>query len=87
MHCGIGYNTMNCVRAKRVESGLSQTKLAASVGWSQVRWSHYEIGARKPNVDDARNIVRAFNLAGIQTTLDELFPIESDTGVDDMANI
>jgi len=64
----------NLIKQHRQKWGLKQTDLAEAVGWKQSRWSNYERTERTPDVDDAREIVRAFNHLGVVLTLDELFP-------------
>ena len=65
---------MNRILETRKAAKLSQSTLSKSVGWSQVRWSNYEVSKRTPNVDDARVIIRAFLACGVDTSLDQLFP-------------
>lgn len=64
----------NLIKQHREAAGLKQGALAAAVGWNQSRWSNYERTERTPDVDDAREIVRAFHHLGVSVTLDDLFP-------------
>jgi putative transcriptional regulator len=64
----------NRIKQFREDAGLAQSALAEAVGWKQSRWSNYERAERLPDVNDAREIVRAFQHMGITLTLDDLFP-------------
>ena len=64
----------NLIKKYREHAGLKQAALAESVGWKQSRWSNYERAERIPDVDDARQVIRAFSHFGISLTLDDLFP-------------
>lgn len=67
----------NLIGTHRKKAGLTQVQLANSVGWNQSRWSNYERVDRTPDVDDAREIARAFALSGVIVSLDDLFPSKS----------
>lgn len=66
----------NLIKKQREEAGLGQRQLAEAVGWNQSRWSNYERLKRIPDVDDAREIVRAFAHFDVHLSLDQLFPSE-----------
>lgn len=68
---------MNNLREIREKAGISQASLHRRLNWSQARLANYELGLRKPGLDDARRIVAALNSMGAACTLDEAFPPES----------
>lgn len=69
--------TNNQIRLYREKSGLSQGQLAEACGWgdkAQSRISNYEKETRTPSLDDMRAIVGALRFAGVECSLDDLFP-------------
>lgn len=66
----------NQIAAHRQAEELTQTDLAEAVGWRQSRWSAYELGNRIPDVNDARQILRAFRVLGVELEFADLFPNE-----------
>lgn len=65
---------MNNIANERKKLGISQSVLAASIGWKQTRIANYELSKRKPKLDDCRNIVKALKRFGSNCTLDDVFP-------------
>lgn len=65
---------MNLIRDLRERSDLTQARLRKELGWSQARLANYELGIRKPGLDEARKIVLALNALGVECTLDDVFP-------------
>jgi transcriptional regulator with XRE-family HTH domain len=62
----------NNVRAKRVELGLSQTKLACLIGMAGATLSNIELGKWKPWPKARRELANALGM-----TENELFPDDS----------
>ncbi len=61
----------------REQAGITQAQLAEAAGVSQQLVSHLETGLRRAEelgLDRARALVEAINRAGIDCTLDEVFP-------------
>ncbi|PKM30214.1 MAG: transcriptional regulator [Gammaproteobacteria bacterium HGW-Gammaproteobacteria-11] len=67
---------MNRISEVRRQAGITQTALAASLGWSQGRISNYEANRREPGLAECRAIVAALNEQGVKCTLDDVFPPE-----------
>lgn len=73
---------MNNLAKTRESIGVSQQTIATLCGWvSRARIGMYERGDRTPNVDDARALVKAFRSLGVDTSLDELFPVSGKRAV------
>lgn len=68
---------MNNIAKSRKELGISQAKLASSLGWGASRIANYELGLRVPSLSDCRLIVIAFQVQGLTCSLDDLFPTET----------
>lgn len=67
---------MNHIKRYRTEAGINQESLAEKIGMTQGGLSHFENGARKADLVMARKIVAALNEAGVQCSLDDVFPPE-----------
>lgn len=67
---------MNNIRAMRDKAGLTQAELSELCGWGvkQSRISNYEKGTRLPSIKECRTIITALNGAGVECTLDDVFP-------------
>jgi putative transcriptional regulator len=66
---------MNQISTYRKQLGLTQMELARLCGWNtQSRIAQYEAGKRTPNIDDCKSVRAAFEKAGVQVSIDELFP-------------
>lgn len=65
---------MNRIRETREAAGIAQADLYRKLGWRQSRLANYEAEARKPGLDDARQIVAALNELGATCTLSDVFP-------------
>lgn len=65
---------MNNIKKYRKKAGLTQAKLAESLGWKQSRIGNYETRSRKPDLDTARDIVDGLNKLGVDCGLDDVFP-------------
>lgn len=66
------------LREFRKKAGLSQVELADLVGWGgpagQRRISYIETSKAQVRLEDCRQLVSALNTAGIDCTIDEVFP-------------
>lgn len=51
------------LRYLRKRSGLRQTEMLKSLGFSQARWSSWEVGKARPNLDDFMKIAHYFNIS------------------------
>jgi len=69
---------MNQICVWREKAGLTQSQLAELCGWErgQSRISNYEIGLRTPSITECRIIVDAICSAGVDCSLDDVFPPE-----------
>lgn len=65
---------MNRIRETREAAGIAQADLYRKLGWRQSRLANYEAEARKPGLDDARQIVTALNELGATCSLADVFP-------------
>ncbi|MCE1344859.1 helix-turn-helix transcriptional regulator [Enterobacter asburiae] len=68
---------MNRIAQERKRIGLTQAELASALGWKPSRLSNYELGIRKPSLDDCRSIVDGLRKSGSRCTLDDVFPYPS----------
>lgn len=66
---------MNQIRKFRETAKLTQVELAKQVGVSQAAISDAERGAI-PKLGTMRSIVKALNEAGVECSLDDVFPPE-----------
>lgn len=67
---------MNNIAKGRKHLGISQAKLAGTLGWGASRIANYELGIRTPSLNDCRLIVLAFQKQGLACSLDDIFPTE-----------
>lgn len=67
---------MNRIREIREGAGITQAELHRRLGWSQARLANYELGIRKPGLEEARKMVAALNALGAKCSLDAAFPVE-----------
>lgn len=76
--------TANRLKKHREDAGLTQTHLAELCGWGprQSRIANYERGVSNPSLTDCRILVAALNRAGLDCTLDDVFPPEADSEED-----
>ncbi|AWS78576.1 helix-turn-helix transcriptional regulator [Enterobacter hormaechei] len=65
---------MNNIAVERQKLGLSQSKLAHSLGWGRSRLSNYESNLREPGLSECRLIVETLNRLGAKCSLDSVFP-------------
>lgn len=65
---------MNHLSKVRKSIGLTQSQLACLCGWKQSRIANYEIGIRKPSLNECRAIINALNKSGAKCSLDTVFP-------------
>lgn len=65
---------MNHLSKVRKSLGLTQNQLALMCGWKQSRIANYEIGIRKPGLDECRTIIGVLNEKGAKCSLDTVFP-------------
>lgn len=65
---------MNRIREIREAAGIAQADLYRKLEWRQSRLANYEAEARKPGLDDARQIVAALNALGADCSLADVFP-------------
>ena len=65
---------MNNMKHYRRKLKLTQSELADIVESTQGAISHYETGRRQPSLDLCRNIVKAFVSAGLEASVDDVFP-------------
>ncbi len=69
---------MNRLKEFRQKANLSQDELGKALGgWVQSRICNYERG-RIPSLNDCRQIVRVLNERGVECTIDDVFPPESE---------
>lgn len=61
------------LRKKRIEKGLTQTKLAKSCGFTRQRITNYEAGIREPNIQALKKLAKA-----LECTVDELIEDDDD---------
>lgn len=67
---------MNRIREIRESAGISQAELRRQLNWGQARLANYELGIRKPGLDEARALVEALKTLGAECSLDTAFPQE-----------
>ena len=71
---------MNRIAQYRKAAGLSQKELATLCGnWPPSRIGMYEIGARTPDIEGCKTIVRTLRGEGVNCSLDDVFPIDTST--------
>jgi len=68
----------NKIEKTRLANGISRGALAAAAGWRYSRLSNYERSDRTPNIDDGKELCRAFASLGVAVTLDDLFPLSDE---------
>lgn len=64
----------NNISRYRAQVCISQSGLAAQLGWGASRIGNYEAGLRDPGLGECRQIVAALNLLGAVCTIDDIFP-------------
>lgn len=65
---------MNKISHARKKAGITQSQLAAALGWNQSRIGNYEAGVRTPDLYSCRRIVEVLNSLGVECSLDSVFP-------------
>lgn len=65
---------MNRIREIREAAGITQADLRRRLSWGQARLANYELGTRKPGLEEARAVVKALRSLGARCTLDSVFP-------------
>lgn len=70
---------MNNISHARKKAGITQHKLAVTLGWNQSRIGNYEAGKRSPDLDSCRRIVEVLNSLGAECSLDSVFPPKKST--------
>lgn len=68
---------MTLCKKLREQTGLKQKELAIRIGVSPVAISHIENGNRTPSLKTARRIVNVFRELGIETDIDQVFPVDN----------
>lgn len=69
---------MNRIKQYRERLGVTQSDMAATLHISQGSIAHYENGRRSPGLDMCRAIVQFFCEQGVDCTLEDLFPAETE---------
>lgn len=77
----------NNLKYFRERAGLTQWDIAVRLGWpvqpnkttASPRVQNYEAGRRQPSIEDARRIVQVLKSAGLNVTLDDVFPPTQET--------
>ncbi len=64
---------MNAIKAIRMQLGMSQEVLAASLGKTKTSISHYETGRYQMPVDDAKKLIQVAAENGVSITLDRIY--------------
>lgn len=64
----------NKIRFYREKNGLTQSALAAKIGWNVSRLSNYEQKIRTPGLIECRAIVNALQTDEEPITVDDVFP-------------
>ena len=65
---------MNRIREVRKEVGISQAALCRRLSWGQSRLANYELGIRKPGIEEARAVIRALRSFGAKCSMTSVFP-------------
>jgi putative transcriptional regulator len=65
---------MNNLALVRKKSGITQAKLAKTIGWGSSRIANYESNIRTPSLANCRLILKGLEKLGYKHTLDEVFP-------------
>ena len=73
---------MNLVKQFREKANITQAELGERCGFraAQSRIALYESGGRTPSLHYSRKIVCALNEAGVECSLDDVFPPETESG-------
>jgi putative transcriptional regulator len=70
---------MNRIREIREAAGITQADLRRKLNWGQARLANYELGTRKPGLEEARAVAKALRALGAKCTLDDDFPPQQST--------
>lgn len=69
---------MNLISHYRKKANISQVALAQHLGWNQPRLANYESNLRTPSLEDSRLIVGALKSLGVNCSLDDVFPPQTE---------
>ena len=69
---------MNNIKALRESKNIKQNTLAASAGYKQSCFSHYERDEREITLHASRRIIKGMNSLGIECTDLTVWPLKND---------